>query len=52
MSSRKPRPLIQVFVYSVLLVAAISYLNWGLALALGPLIAVHFAKVERKGDCD
>ena len=39
-----------MFVYSVLLVAAISYLNWGLALALGPLIAVHFAaEAERKG---
>ncbi len=48
--SRKPRTANQVFVYSVLLIAAISYLNWGLALALGPLIAVHFAaEAERKG---
>ncbi|HXG64042.1 MAG TPA: TIGR00366 family protein, partial [Blastocatellia bacterium] len=33
-----------------LLTAGISYLNWGLALALGPLIAIHFAsEAERKG---
>jgi short-chain fatty acids transporter len=48
--SRMPRTANQVIVYSVLLVAAVSYLNWGLALALGPLIAIHFAgEAERKG---
>lgn len=48
--SRKPRTANQVIIYSVLLVAVISYLNWGLALALGSLIAVHFAaEAERKG---
>lgn len=48
--SGKPRTVTQVIVYSVLLVAFISYLNWGLALALGPLIAVYFAtEAERKG---
>lgn len=48
--SRKPRTTHQVFVYSIVVVAAISYLNWGLALALGPLVAVHFAsEAERKG---
>jgi short-chain fatty acids transporter len=48
--SRQPRTVTQVIVYSVLFVAFISYLNWGLALALGPLIAVHFAtEAERKG---
>ncbi len=48
--SRKPRTTTQVIICSVLLVAFISYLNWGLALALGPLIAVHFAgEAERKG---
>lgn len=48
--SGKPSTVTQVIVCSVLVVAAISYLNWGLALALGPLIAVHFAsQAERKG---
>ena len=47
--ARKPRTATQVIIYSVLLVAFVSYLNWGLALALGPLIAVHFAsEAERK----
>jgi short-chain fatty acids transporter len=48
--SARPRTVTQVIVYAVLVVAAISYVNWGLALALGPLIAVHFAaQAERKG---
>jgi short-chain fatty acids transporter len=48
--SRRPRTANQVFVYSIIVVAFISYLNWGLALALGPLIAIHFAsEAERKG---
>jgi short-chain fatty acids transporter len=48
--SRRPNTVTQVFIYSSLLVAVVSYLNWGLALALGPLIAVHFAnEAERKG---
>jgi len=48
--SRRPRTANQVIVYSVLVVAFISYLNWGLALALGPLVAIHFAgEAERKG---
>jgi short-chain fatty acids transporter len=48
--SRRPRTANQVIVYSVVVVAFISYLNWGLALALGPLIAIHFAgEAERKG---
>jgi short-chain fatty acids transporter len=48
--SRRPNTVTQVFNYSALLVAGVSYLNWGLALALGPLIAVHFAsEAERKG---
>ena len=48
--SRRPRTANQVFVYSIIVVAVISYLNWGLALALGPLIAVHFAsEAERRG---
>ena len=48
--SRLPRTSTQVIIASVLCVAAISYLNWGLALALGPIIAVHFAgEAERRG---
>ena len=40
----------QVLLLSVLLTAALSYLYWGLGLALGPLIAVHFARAaEAKG---
>ncbi len=48
--ARMPRTATQVIIYSVLSVAFVSYLNWGFALALGPLIAVHFAsEAERKG---
>lgn len=48
--SRRPRTVTQVLVYSVVAVAVLSYLNWGLGLALGPLIAVHFAdEAERRG---
>jgi len=40
----------QVLLLSVLLTASLSYLYWGLGLALGPLIAVHFARAaEAKG---
>ena len=50
MLSRLPRTSTQVIITSVFSVAAISYLNWGLALALGPIIAVHFAgEAERRG---
>jgi short-chain fatty acids transporter len=48
--ARKPRTLTQVIVFSVLLDAAASYFYWGLGLALGPLIAIHFAAAaEEKG---
>src|SRR5215216_739003 len=48
--SRKPRTATQVISYSTLVVAIVSYLNWGLALALGPIIAIHFAgEAERRG---
>jgi short-chain fatty acids transporter len=44
-----PRSLAQVVSLSVGLCAALSYLYWGLGIALGPLIAVHFsAAAERK----
>ncbi|MFZ2508504.1 MAG: TIGR00366 family protein [Steroidobacteraceae bacterium] len=45
-----PATTTHVFLLSVLLSAALSYLYWGLGLALGPLIAVHFARAaEAKG---
>jgi short-chain fatty acids transporter len=48
--SRLPRSTTQVVALAVLSVAFISYLNWGLGLALGPMIAIHFCKeAERKG---
>ena len=48
--SQLPRTSTQVIIASVVVVAAISYLNWGLALALGPIVAVHFAgEAERRG---
>lgn len=48
--SRKPDTAFQVIVFSVLLAAGLSYLYWGLGLALAPLIAIHFCtEAERKG---
>src|SRR5262245_49779783 len=48
--SRIPRNTAQVVALAVLCVAFVSYLNWGLGLALGPMIAIHFcSEAERKG---
>ncbi len=48
--ARLPSTATYVFLVSVLLSAALSYVYWGLGLALGPLIAVHFARAaEAKG---
>ena len=48
--SRIPRTQTQVVVGTALCGAAVAYLNWGLSLALGPLIAMHFCReAERKG---
>jgi short-chain fatty acids transporter len=48
--SRIPRTRIQVVTMATLCVASISYLNWGLSLALSPVIAIHFCReAERKG---
>ncbi len=48
--SRLPRTTAQVVALAVLCTAFIAYLNWGLGLALGPMIAIHFCKeAERKG---
>ncbi|MGH8863898.1 MAG: TIGR00366 family protein [Burkholderiales bacterium] len=45
-----PGTATQVFLLSVLLTSALSYVYWGLGLALGPLIAVHFSRAaEAKG---
>src|SRR5215510_16057863 len=40
--SRIPRTTVQVVAMAVLCAAFVSYLNWGLGLALYPMIAVHF----------
>ncbi len=48
--SRLPRTTAQVVALAVLCTALISYLNWGLGLALGPLIAIHFCReAEQRG---
>jgi short-chain fatty acids transporter len=44
-----PRSEAQVFLGAVLVTASFAYLYWGLGLALGPLIAIYFAReAERK----
>ncbi|MBM4187516.1 MAG: short-chain fatty acid transporter [Gemmatimonadetes bacterium] len=48
--SRFPRSEFAVYALSVALTAGLSYLYWGLGLALGPLIAVYFARqAEERG---
>ncbi len=48
--SRIPKTSAQVVALAVLSAAFVSYLNWGLGLALGPMIAIHFCReAERKG---
>jgi short-chain fatty acids transporter len=48
--SRIPQTVNQVVILGVLITAAASYLYWGLGIALGPIIAVYFAReAERKG---
>jgi short-chain fatty acids transporter len=48
--SRLPRSVPQVVVGAVLTSGAIAYMNWGLAIALGPLVAIHFCRqAEAKG---
>jgi short-chain fatty acids transporter len=48
--SRLPRTVPQVVTGAVLTSATVAYMNWGLAIALGPLIAIHFCKqAEAKG---
>jgi short-chain fatty acids transporter len=48
--SRAPRTTTQMLAAATLLTAAAAYAYWGLGLALGPVIAVFFAReAERKG---
>ena len=46
----RPRTRLQVISVAIAVTSAVSYLYWGLALALSPLIAVYFCDAaERKG---
>ena len=48
--SRLPRTQGQVMILAVLCGGVVAYLNWGLSIALAPVIAIHFAtQAERKG---
>jgi short-chain fatty acids transporter len=48
--SRLPRTQLQVMIVATLCGAFVAYLNWGLSIALSPVIAIHFAKeAEKKG---
>jgi short-chain fatty acids transporter len=48
--SRLPRTRVQVVVLAVLCGAVVAYLNWGLSIALSPVIATLFAReAEQKG---
>jgi short-chain fatty acids transporter len=46
----RPQTVMQVIALAVCVNSILSYLYWGLGLAMGPLIAVYFAEAaERKG---
>lgn len=48
--SRLPQSQGQVFTLSCLVVACMAYLYWGLAVAIGPLVSIYFAReAEKKG---
>src|SRR5262245_47709894 len=48
--SRAPKTANQVVTLGVSMTAIASYLYWGLGIALGPIIAIYFAReAERKG---
>ena len=50
MVSRLPRTQVQVVVLAVLTGGVVAYLNWGLSIALSPVIATLFAReAEKKG---
>ena len=46
--SRLPRTRNQVFALSCLVVVCLAYLYWGLAIALGPLVSIYFAREAEK----
>ena len=49
-AARLPRTMPQVVIGAVLVTALISYVNWGLSIALSPLVAIHYCKqAEQKG---
>src|SRR5262245_11139250 len=49
-AARLPRTTAQVIIGAVLVTALISYVNWGLSIALSPLIAIHYCnQAEQKG---
>jgi short-chain fatty acids transporter len=50
--SRLPRTQGQVFALSCLVVACLAYLYWGLAIALGPLVSIYFAREAEKNGID
>jgi short-chain fatty acids transporter len=48
--ARCPQTRAQVIILAVLCGGTVAYLNWGLSIALSPVIAIHFAREsERKG---
>lgn len=48
--AKTPQSLFQVILLSSVFGAVIAYLNWGLSLALSPIIAIHFCReAEKKG---
>jgi short-chain fatty acids transporter len=48
--SRLPKTTTQVVVLAVLSSGLVAYLNWGLSIALVPIIAIHFCReAEHKG---
>jgi short-chain fatty acids transporter len=48
--ARLPQTQSQVVVLAVICGGFVAYLNWGLSIALSPVIAIHFAReAERKG---
>jgi short-chain fatty acids transporter len=50
LASRLPRTRVQVVIVAVLCGGIVAYLNWGLSIALSPVIATLFAReAERKG---
>ncbi len=48
--SEIPSSKTQVVAFSILLTCFMAYFYWGLSIALGPLVAIHFCRqAERKG---